>query len=349
MRRSIMMFFIISFFVMVAACSNGTDENLVKEQPTKNQEAVDQEKEVPDLPANVYPLTGIGTNEEVTNQPIGVIINNHPSARPQSGLPQADIVYEVLAEGDVTRFLAIYQSEEPEIIGPVRSARDYYIDLSKGFNSFFVAHGWSPEAKKLLQAQVVPNMNGIEYDGILFWRDKSRVAPHNSYISYENIKKGADNLGITLESSVQSYSFLTEDEIQDIQGTEVKSVRVAYSSRELFAAVYKYNEQTEKYDRYSNNEQTVDRETKNSVSLDNVFIVEATHSVIDNVGRKRIDVTSGGKGLLLQKGKIFEVEWENQDGRIIPMLDGETVSFVPGKTWINVIPTNPGIDGAVSY
>ncbi len=343
------MFFIISLFVMVAACSNGTDEDLVEEQPTKNQDSVHPEKAVPNLPANVYPLTGIRTDEEVTNQPIGVVINNHTSARPQSGLSQADIVYEVLAEGDVTRFLAIYQSEKPEIIGPVRSARDYYIDLSKGFNSFFVAHGWSPEAKNLLQAQVVPNMNGIEYDGILFWRDNTRVAPHNSYISYKNIKKGADNLGIKLESSVQSISFLTEDEMKDIQGAEAMNVRVAYSQREMFAAVYQYNEQTEKYDRYSNNEQTVDRETKNPVSLDNVFIVETAHSVIDDVGRKKIDVTSGGKGLLLQKGKAFEVEWENQDGRIIPLLDGKPVGLVPGKTWINVIPTNPGIAGAVSY
>ena len=78
------------------------------------------------------------------------MVNNHPKARPQSGLHKADIVYEILAEGDVTRFLPYFQSEKPENIGPVRSARDYYIDLAKGLNALYIAHGYSPEAKKCL-------------------------------------------------------------------------------------------------------------------------------------------------------------------------------------------------------
>ncbi|SDP96839.1 Protein of unknown function [Litchfieldia salsa] len=340
-------FFVITLFVLLAACSN--DQNHVVDQPTNDPGPSQPEKETPEPPPTVYPLTGLETVEDVTQRPFGVIINNHPKARPQSGLYQADLVYEVLAEGDVTRFFAIYQSEKPEVIGPVRSAREYYIDLSIGYDAFFVAHGWSIDAERELQANVVDNINGMIYDGSLFLRDSSRVAPHNSYISYENIKKGADLKGYSFESTVPKLPFLSEEEVAGLQGSEAKNVRVAYSSREIFAATYTYNEQTETYDRYSNGEQTVDRETEAPVSLDNVFIVEMTHEVIDDVGRRRIDMTSGGKGLLLQKGISQEVEWENQDGRILPVLNGDSVGFVPGKTWINIIPSNPGISSSVSY
>ena len=90
----------------------------------------------------------LGVQREVEGRAVAVMVNNHPAARPQSGLNKADIVYELLAEGDVTRFLAIFQSEQPDNMGPVRSARDYYIELAKGFDSLYIAHGNSPDAEE---------------------------------------------------------------------------------------------------------------------------------------------------------------------------------------------------------
>src|SRR5690625_1852552 len=89
----------------------------------------------------VYPLTGIETNEDVSNRIVGVMINNHPAARPQSGLSKADIVFEILAEGSTTRFLALFHSELPDVVGPVRSAREYYFELAKDYNAVYVYHG----------------------------------------------------------------------------------------------------------------------------------------------------------------------------------------------------------------
>src|SRR5690606_25562598 len=101
--------------------------------------------------------------------------NNHPNARPQSGLASADVVYEMLAEGDVTRFLALYQSEIPDNIGPIRSARSYFIELAKGLDAFYIAHGFSPEAQSMLRNNVVDNINGMYYDGSIFKRSRDRV------------------------------------------------------------------------------------------------------------------------------------------------------------------------------
>ncbi|MHC8520306.1 DUF3048 N-terminal domain-containing protein [Rossellomorea sp. H39__3] len=174
----------------LVACSSNQPTN-----PTDNEDAVPVSEDKTGAESH-SPLTG-EVQDEGDGRSIAVMINNHPKARPQSGLSKADIVYEILAEGNITRFLAIFQSERPENVGPVRSARDYYISLAKGYDSLFIAHGYSPDAKKILQGGSVDNLNGISYDGTLFKRASSRKAPHNSYITFENIKKGADDLGMT--------------------------------------------------------------------------------------------------------------------------------------------------------
>ncbi|MDE8721632.1 DUF3048 domain-containing protein, partial [Alistipes putredinis] len=89
-----------------------------------------QPKEKREADKNIYPLTGLEADGNVQQRPLAVVVNNHPKARPQSGLSKADIVIEALSEGPITRFLAIYQSEMPEAAGPVRSAREYFIDLA---------------------------------------------------------------------------------------------------------------------------------------------------------------------------------------------------------------------------
>ncbi len=104
-----------------------------------------------------------------------------------------------MAEGNVTRFLALFQSELPETVGPIRSARDYFIHLSKGLDAFYVAHGYSPDAQKLLANRYVDNVNGMQYDGTLFKRSSDRRAPHNSYITGENIIAAMEKVGASDE------------------------------------------------------------------------------------------------------------------------------------------------------
>lgn len=295
-----------------------------------------------------YPLTGLKTNEEPEGRAFAVVINNHPKARPQSGLDKADIIYEVLTEGKVTRFLAVFQSSSAERIGPVRSARDYFIELAKGYDAFFVAHGYSPEAKQLLSSGYIDNINGMQYDGTLFKRSSDRVAPHNSYISTKNIIKGGENLGYDLEKPPASLTFLSDGEIEGLNGEKAVDIKVSYSNSQ-FDVTYKYDEKQEKYERYTSGQITKDLDSGNPVLLDNIFIVETNHKVVDNAGRRDVDLVSGGKGLLFQKGVCKEVEWKNIDGRILPFENGKESGFVPGKTWINIVPQNPGLENTVKY
>jgi hypothetical protein len=330
-------------FILLTACSN-TKVETVKIHKEKKIENV--QKEAVEL-AHHYPLTGVATKKESRDRAVAVMVNNHPKARPQSGLDKADIVYEVLAEGNVTRFLAIFHSEKPETIGPVRSAREYYIKLAKAYDSLFIAHGYSPDAKELLEGGFIDHLNGMQYDGILFKRSADRVAPHNSYITYEKILEGAKKNNYAMDRPPEALTFLTKEEQGNINGQPGKNVSVSYFNDAQFTATYKYDEALGKYKRFSNGVQTVDFQTKNPVLLDNVFIVEAVHQTIDQAGRRKIDLTSGGKAYLLQKGFLREVEWINVGGRIVPALNGSVIGFVPGKTWINVVPSSPGLTYAV--
>ncbi|RIW33958.1 DUF3048 domain-containing protein [Bacillus salacetis] len=332
--------------LLLTACSSDnetteTNDNTAKNN-TEQNDAANGQKEEAEQSSFQYPLTGIDAEKESMQRAVAVVVNNHPKARPQSGLHKADVIHEVLAEGDITRLVAIFQSEEPEKVGPVRSARDYFIQLAQGYDSFFVAHGYSPDAKELLTNGSIDNINGMEYDGSLFKRADFRVAPHNSYISFENIEKGADQVGAEMDTPPASFDFVKSEEVS---GEDAASVKVSYFDNPSFSPVYEYDQETGKYSRISDGEPMADYETGDLVQLDNVFIVEAPHRIIDDYGRRIIDLESGGNAYLLQRGKLVKVQWENKDGRIVPAGDA---AFAPGKTWINIIPDNPGLDGFVT-
>jgi hypothetical protein len=338
--------FVIAFLFLLSGCSDKEKVNLpVKKPVTQTETEPPKEQQVDRY---FYPLTGISSETRTDGRAVAVMINNHPKARPQSGLNKADLVYEILAEGDITRFLAVFQSERPANIGPVRSARDYYIYLAKGLNALYIAHGYSPEAKELLSGNYIDNLNGIVYDGTLFKRSKTRKAPHNSYITYENILKGAKQKKYSMEKGPASFTFFTEKESKNITGADAKSVKITYSKSGTSDSMFKFDAATGKYKRFTGDEQTVDLDSNEPVLLDNIFIIEAKHQFIDSYGRRDIDFESGGKAYLLQKGKVNQVEWKNKNGEIVPVKDGEEVPLVQGKTWVNVVPTNPGLQKIVT-
>lgn len=285
--------------------------------------------------SDIYPLTGLKSDKEKNNRPISVMVNNHPDARPQTGLSEADIVFEILAEGNITRFLAIFQSEQPKVVGPVRSAREYYFELAKGYDALYVYHGSAKKVEKKLQASGVDSINGAFHDDDkkLFKREDFRVAPHNSYVLLDAVYDQAEKVGYKLESKQKPLAFLKED--QDVEGKSANEIKIDYASS---LVEYTYDATNETYLRYNDNEQTVELTDEKPIEIDNILIVKMDHETIDKEGRRAIDIESGGDAYLFQKGQVQFVEWENSDGRIIPVNSGEEIGLVKGKTWINVVP-----------
>lgn len=335
MKKMLMLLLVLFLIpIVLVACSNKTEQT----EPEVEEAAPAEEKELP----NVYPLTGERTEEAVDNRIVAVMVNNHPSARPQTGLSQADVVFEILAEGDITRLMALFQSEQPEVVGPVRSARPYYFNTADDYGALYVYHGAANFIEDMLAEGAADYLNGAYYDndGNLFKRESFRVAPHNSYLQFGAVYDIAADKGYETSMDYESLTFLEEEETADIGGTEVSEVSFNYESTPVR---YVYDSESEAYLRYNGEEQTLELNTDEAVELNNVFIIETYHDVVDNAGRREIDLESGGNAYLLQKGKLQKIQWENRDGRIIPVRDGEEVGLVSGQTWINVIPTDPGL------
>ncbi|RWZ57984.1 DUF3048 domain-containing protein [Halobacillus fulvus] len=317
---------------------SGEPDQIEKEEEEEKEETPSAEEPAP---AYTYPLTGEPSEEPVDHRVLSVMVNNHTKARPQSGLSQADVVYEVLAEGQITRFLALFHSELPDKIGPVRSAREYYFKLAGGYNAFYTYHGAAAHINDQVAASGIPFFDGASYDnnGWLFERSSERAAPHNSYFLSNGLNQVAEQKGY--EQKVETASLPFAEEITE--GTAVDQVTITYSNQPQEVVTFDYDAESERFLRSSDGKPSMDEANGERVAVENVFIVETEHRIIDNVGRRAIDLDSGGKGYLLQKGSMKEVQWRNVDGRLLPYEDGEALSFTPGQTWVNIIPGNADI------
>lgn len=351
MKKSLLFLLFICAFTLLTACSNQnpTDTTEDNEQETNDPEQAEPEPEQ-SATQQTYPFTGKKTTEDVNNRAVAVMVNNYSKARPQSGLSQADLVFEILAEGNITRFIAFFQSETPDVVGPVRSAREYYFNLAKDYNALYVYHGAANFIEEDLRSGVVDNLNGAYYDndGNLFKRESFRQAPHNSYLLFDSVYDIAKEKGYEITQDHQALPFLAEGEVDTITGEDANQVSISYSSTASETVHYKYDEASEQYLRFNGDAQTVELNSEEPIRLDNVFIIATDHEVIDDAGRRSVDLKSGGNAYLLQKGKVQKIQWKNVDGKILPYKDEEPVKFVPGNTWINVVPEESGLDGIVN-
>lgn len=327
MFKKSMLFVMICLFMLLAACSDKSSKDSDMIYPFTGEEAPDQ--------------------EAAEERPFAVMVNNHVTARPYTGLADADIVFEILAEGEITRLMALFQSEEPERVGSVRSAREYYFDLADRYNAVYVYHGAAKFVNQLIQDEDIDYVNGALYDddGENFIRSTDRKAPHNSYVVLSKAKETADKLGYDLDIKPEPLTFIDEEEA--IEDKVATSVQITYSSNDQYNPEYVYDTDTNLYTRTIAGEEATDTASEDPLTASNIFIVEAEHHVFDKEGRREIDLDSGGSGYLIQNGQMTEVEWKNEKGQLVPYKDNDELGFVRGKTWINVVPTDPGLASAV--
>src|SRR5699024_2197358 len=159
----------------------------------------------------------------------------------------------------ITRFLALFHSEQPDVIGPVRSAREYYMNLAKDYEAIYVYHGAANFVNDLVKQSGVDFLNGSLYDndGHLFKRESFRRAPHNSYLLFDSVYEEASSKGYDTEHTYEPLKFLDEnDSIND--GESVNHIRIDYAASGTESVEYSYDESKEVYTRKSRNEPTVE-------------------------------------------------------------------------------------------
>lgn len=331
MRKVILFVLLMLSLLVVTSCSN----NDTKEKNDIKENEIDVTK-----PANRFPFTGIYTDEDVSHRAVAIMVSNQTQARPQSGLHEADIIFEFLTEGNITRYMALYHSEKPEKVGPVRSAREYFFTLADDYGAIYMYQGAANFVNEMIDNRGIEHIQGLYYDndGKVFVREDFRVTPHNSYVIFDGVYDTAEEKGYEITYNYEPLSFL--EEVDEVSGEDANYVKIDYyGGRPIME--FAYDSVSKKYTQTMDQDQTRDLETDEPIAVDNLFIIETEHEVIDEQLRRKIDIESGGEGYLLRQGKVEYVQWENQDGYIVAVKDGEVVPFVQGKTWVSVVQTKP--------
>lgn len=329
------------------------EAEIIIPQPEPVIEEVEPEPEPEPEPVYVEPeyrapLTGVASEAEINKRAYAIIIENSSSARPQSGMDHADIVYEVLAEGSITRFVTLYHSSFPESIGPIRSARAYMLDIAKDYDAVVVHAGGSPEALGRIAREGIPSLSEIA-SGSWFTRESFRKAPHNVYSTEQLLDKGLEHRKYNVEYSLPELSFYTERQLLE-QEVEVlpkaeEAIRVAWAYSSTNRISYLYNQATEKYGRYINDLAHIDLTTEQQLTVTNLFVAKANHRVLDDVGRLEVGLRASGEGYAMQQGRALAVTWKYERG-MMRFFDehAQEIPWLPGNTWIHIVPNFVKID-----
>lgn len=321
----------------------------IVENKNKNLETANEQNSEDDVL-----VTGISKKEEKQVQiyngkdrPIAVMIDNHNQAWPQVGLQKAYMVYEAIAEGRETRLMALFKGIDVEQIGPVRSARHYFLDYAMENDAIYVHFGWSPQAKSDIKKYSINNINGIEEDGVTFWRTKQKSAPHNALTSTEKILKSAQNKKYRTTSTEKSVLNYVTDEVNLEDGQSAVSITIPHSN--LQTVKYEYDETNKVYKRFARNKAQTDWTSGESLTTKNIIVTMCDNFDLndgENKGRQTLKNIGTFDGYYLTNGKAIKIKCiknARDEKTVYKDLQGNEIKVNDGNTWVNICPTDAKI------
>ena len=286
-----------------------------------------------------------------TKRPVAVMINNHVVARPQSGLNSADVVYETLVESGITRYLAIFWSEAPKKVGPIRSARQYYLEWLSPYDPLFIYDGCASTTDPRTNACgniYTYNIKNLATIGAWRWNDGKRYAPHNEYSSILTAWDYAKKRNWDSMPKVESWSF-KRDLSSDERGLQTK-VKIVFHERlnnsGAYDVIWTYDSKSNSYFKQTGGKADIDQETNTQVYAKNIIIQETTYTPsYDSAGRVILTTIGGGKATYLIDGKIITGTWKKSsrtDRTNYYDKDGNDIEFNRGRIWVSVISRSVG-------
>ena len=311
----------------------------------------DPEPEPEPEPEFLYtnPLTGEGCETDLSqNRPYAIMLNNLKKALPQAGVSQADIIFEIPAEGGITRMMAVFQDVSGVgEMGTVRSARDYYISLARGMDAIYLHAGGSPSAYTAIKEWGVAALDCVNgpYEGTLFWRDAARKQnagyEHSVLTSGEKITELLPTYGFRMEhKDGYSYPMSFAEDATPAGGLQADTITVQFAKNK--STVFQYDGATGQYYVEEYGQPYVDANSDEQVAVKNGLILQTDISQIkgDEAGRLSVRTTGTGKGKFACNGKITNITW-SKPSHAEPMTfktaDGQELQFGIGTSYINVI------------
>lgn len=364
MKRVLCIFFVIC--LLLCACNKAPAEqtteptqvttvNVTTEPATEPATSEPtQETTVPEetVPAEVKyrnPLTGEPVEELYTARPFAVMINNSSYAQPMCSLNSADIVFEILAEGGITRCMAVFGDVAGlDHIGAIRSARPYYVRLAYSLDAIFVHHGGSNAGIEEISNLGVDNMNFLSNAGEVYYRDQYRLdagydLEHTSFFDGDDLlDEVADEGYETARENGIDYGFAFADAGSTTDGESVTEFKVVFGGWNKTTG-FVYNESTGKYDASQFGDDIVDGNTDEIVSFRNVLMITAETKVVDDSGHLDVQLLGEGDGYFACDGKLVPINWSRSaEGEpfVFTHENGTPITFGVGNTYIAVTPLN---------
>ncbi len=367
-RGLIYKIFIISFLIMslafsllLASCNKietPTQEIAVKESEEESETAEEEENEITaeEITGNINILSGLEISDTVSDgRPVAVMVENTPDARPQSGLIYADIVFEVVDEYGITRFIAVYSSYDADIVGPVRSARIYYAEIARNLDPLYAFWGTYPDAYAVIEKLGLDYLSplGDEQGGSSItanissssgWREPSRsdILEHTAFMSTVALKEDAAVNGYSLESGQSPLKF-KEDAAETDRG-DVSGITVDFSDKKTYEAYFEYDNDNNNYLKFVGDSPHNDYETGEQITVNNVIVmITNIEGPIDQYGHMVVRTTGAsdiGKAFFFMDGNVVKGTWERSsafDPFVYRNNNGDIMLFNRGSTWVAMI------------
>ena len=314
------------------------------------------EREFPEFELDVPTLTIV--DEDSNARPIAVMLDNNVGNASHAGLQEAVVNYEIIVEGGMTRIMAVFKDRDVALIGPVRSARHYFLDYALESDAIYVHFGWSPQTQNDIRTLNVNNINGL-YDQP-FWRENTLPSPHNVFTSTNMIYQFArDHKNFPVETENWRMLNWSPEEVifagakfDDETGElviedpriQANGIRIQYSPGQVRS--YTFDPERGVYLRYMNNAPHVDKTTRETLHFRNIIVEEVITTTIDNEGRRGLNTVGSGSGFFITNGFAVPITWERESrtGKTTyRYLDGSVVRVNDGNTFVQVVPVNTSV------
>lgn len=287
-------------------------------------------------------LDGTGTDNpaEVNPLVVAVMIDNHPDARPQWGVGAARVVYEAPVEGGLTRWLALYSAADTVAeVGPIRSARPYFIDWASEYRALYLHSGGSPEALDILKQNKSDATDVNEFwNGQYFWRESKAQAPHNLFTNHERWQGFITTRSTILPRFTEPWQFAPSSTAV-LSPYALTRVSIPFGSGNVVE--WRYNFSLNLWERYVDGAPVIDPAQNAPVAAVTVVVQFTDVKTIDEEGRKEIITVGSGNAMVFSEGKMLKGRWNKAVGgrTRFYIAPGEEMVFARGTIWVEVAPS----------
>ena len=284
------------------------------------------------------------------------MIDNNVNAQPQASINKAYLVYEIIVEGNETRLMALFKGVEADSVGPIRSARHYFIDYAMENDAIYAHLGMSPQAERDLAKYDIDSINGQVYDTgkartetSRYWRATHKKAPHNAYTNIPSILSISKDKGYKTTSTKDSVlNYVAEEILLESEDAIVaNTITIPYASSHKVK--YVYDEQAGRYTRWSKGKKMSDETTKEDITTKNIIITFAENYTLDdgeNKGRQDVITVGELDGYYITNGKAIKIKCvkESRKGQTTYQdLNGNEIQVNDGNTFINICPIDANV------